>query len=189
MRVEHGIRFAKRTIGGSMLRISILLSVLMFSLTSFANDGIGLVLINALSRTSDGGPIDFFCSNYKKETVFSAMISAHHKNVDVYQANKSSVGSCRRIDTKQFLARFPKANAYIEQALQILSSREDTANYSFEVLFNNARTIDAQGSLTRLQDFISANSAHAKNPKKPDVELAIRGVGTNDGFYESVPLE
>ncbi|MBY0316788.1 MAG: hypothetical protein K2Q26_14805 [Bdellovibrionales bacterium] len=171
-----------------MLRISMILGFFLLSLNTAASDGVGLVLINALSQTSEGGPIDFYCSNYKKETVFSVMISARHKSVDVYQAKKGHTGSCHRIDTKTFFSRYPKANAYIEQAWQIISSKSENSNYSFEVLFNNARTIDAQGHLTRLQDFLST-AAQAKTPGKPSVVLVVKGVGDNNGFYEAIPLE
>lgn len=172
-----------------MLRMSLILTALLFSLNSSASDGIGLVLINALSQnSSDSDPIDFFCSNYKRETVFSVMISPLHKSVETYQANKSDTGSCRRIDSKRFFTRYPKANAYIEQAWQIISARSENTDYVFEVIFNNARAIDAQGNLTRLQDFIST-SVQAKTPKKSSVELVIKGVGKNEGFFESISLD
>lgn len=142
-----------------MGRIFIILGFIVSSVSAQANEGIGLVLLHALTRVEDTS-VTYVCGSYKKDTAFSVTYFISTGKAQVYRATNEGHQSCRPITKKDaFFKKHSLVNEEVQKALTIVSGRyADTEAISVEILFPVNHPSIAPTLFQRLMSLLSIDA-------------------------------
>lgn len=153
------------------------LMCLLFAAPAHANEGVGFILLQALTRVEPQPGFIQLCTNYKKNTAFSVVYFPSSSNTSVFLATGETYQSCKPVfDKKQILKRSASVKSEVEQAIQMVNERRGLRDdISIEVLFPVSHKSIKPTFVERLMSLLSMDAyAHDSDPAAMIAEVHVR---------------
>jgi len=164
---QLGIGLAQCFCGGFVKGfITLFLTMTMMATPAVAeNRGLGLLILNALTRPKDDFNLKMICSDHKNNTAFSVAVFPQSGRYKIYAAVDSDIRQeCSEISEREdFLNENPLVRSYIENALARAKEYQGADQLNFKLLFNSKISLNSKSFWDRMWDSFSMDAHAATN--------------------------